>query len=296
MKERTINGHSFDECIRLLQCAPDKVESKKNYSYVGTEEYKKRMNSVLGIFHYHIEYSKPILNVFPNGQICCMITCKITIIDDNGEVACIKSGAGSTEVIRKKETDYATNLTQEAANAAKCAFKEACKELCIFGYNTANGTPWKEGTQKSNSENRNRRNGNNSSSAPGSSNSKTNSKTSDTTQKGTPVIPLPEPVNTCEYTVNITSDFKKMTDAYGRLYYLCNVTIQGQNGGYSTEVYSLALYEYDVEHFKEQLIGIQDLLSTPAAKLKPFHCKVEKLPNVLRLIAIKSAIQKKGGD
>lgn len=130
----TINGMTVKECCKQL--ARYKMPQKKlygKYPYYRISEYRERLDEVLGVDHYYVTYTAPQIFRIDSGQEILCLNCRITVLDDEYKPIFYKEGCGSKELQYTKETGRLDGISNVAYSASTSAFKNACKNFCMFG-------------------------------------------------------------------------------------------------------------------------------------------------------------------
>lgn len=308
---RTINGHSVDECLELLQKPPTRIFEKgeeKKYYYVKTRDYAKRLNEVFGSLNYDVSCNEPVLERLPvtgkkpvstsgsaNGkgaqgnytnvpqqeQLFFTSVCTITVRDDDGAVVCSKSCAGGVEIVYSSKTGRFTNLALEPSNAMKAAFREVCKMFCIFGYNTENEPNLEKlffSLKKGNT------------SVNANKNTKDN-----TTSVATQATSKAVPTTAKRYTISKKGICEKHTDSKNNVYYQCKIRIQGAHAGYSDASKPLIVYENSINEAKELFPTAQTFLAVTGENLMPLTVMLTEFNNCYVLSQICTPVVQKGG-
>lgn len=128
---RTINGESWETILEELRKYEPKEGSKEGKSFYKIEQYRKRLNEVLGL-NFSTVYSEPNYILLNSGQEIFSLLCTLTIRDDDGNIVCQSSGYGG-KPIQYSATGlcYTAHLTPSYAQAA--ALSQACKDIGLFG-------------------------------------------------------------------------------------------------------------------------------------------------------------------
>lgn len=138
-KNHLINGRPWAECLKEIRLYKEKTKQKdggrngKSYGYYSIDEYIQRLDDVIGTDHYMVETDDFQKITLSKGQEMFVVRCKITIIDDEGDVIISKTAYGGTEVMYAKATDRA-DIGNAPGNACKDALKGAAELLGILGY------------------------------------------------------------------------------------------------------------------------------------------------------------------
>ena len=136
LKEKLVKlKEPTDKIKQITYTYTDKKGKKreKSYPYIPYNVYKERMDSVFGCCGYHTEYSEPQYMQLQNGQEIFSCKCRITLIDENGKALLYKEGDGCREIMLESN-GKCSNLKNLPYFAQQNAFKSACKEFSIFGY------------------------------------------------------------------------------------------------------------------------------------------------------------------
>jgi len=160
---RTINGMSVPEVLKKLaeKRNPDKRLMGK-YPFYMISSFYERINSVIGVEHYNVEFpDNQKYTVLNNQQELLSCKCRVTLLDDNFEPFIIKEAYGGKEILYEKETGRDGGIKNAPNNCALNAFKEVWKQFGIFGLRpsdenienttTTHASSSSEGNEKTNS-------------------------------------------------------------------------------------------------------------------------------------------------
>lgn len=126
-----INGKPLREVMAELNRYESKAGNKMRYSCYTYEQFKNRMDQVLG-YNYHEDYSEvQLINVGEQPEL--VMKCTISIYDDEGKLVVSKSGIGGIEYQRNNENGRFIELSNNNLIAMYNAFKNACKMLGVLG-------------------------------------------------------------------------------------------------------------------------------------------------------------------
>lgn len=130
----TINGKSLPQVFQELSVpAPELQKSLMGmYKYYPIEAYEARMQSVVGLTHYRVEYS-PVSSISLDGQEMLSCICTLSLYDDAGTCLYRTQGAGTLELEKAKESGRYIGLNNAGYKCQLSAFKSACKSIQIFG-------------------------------------------------------------------------------------------------------------------------------------------------------------------
>lgn len=131
--ERTINGKTLEQVISELQAPFAQQEFKDNpagYIYLPYESYRKRIDSVIGVFGYDFTITQTDwVIVGEKSHISCIGT--LSLRDDAGNIVVVKSATGDADVIYRNSDGAVVKSGNDAKTAANDAFKSCCRMLGI---------------------------------------------------------------------------------------------------------------------------------------------------------------------
>ncbi len=130
---RTINGKPFGVVVEELRAPfPESAvkDNQSGYPYIPIEEYRKRLDEVVGVLNYDYRLSKAEwVTIGDKEHMSCLGT--LVIRDDEGKVVTVKMATGDADVITKNSTGAAVKTGNDAKTADKDAFKSCCRMLGI---------------------------------------------------------------------------------------------------------------------------------------------------------------------
>ncbi len=136
MKEHLINGRPWKECLEELRVYVEPTLEKGDGSgqkYHGIEECVQLFDRVLGNDHYTVEFSDQKYIQIRSEQDTISCKCRITIIDDEGDVVIFKEAYGGYDLRYSRGSEKESNLNNAPANACTYAFRACCKYFGAFG-------------------------------------------------------------------------------------------------------------------------------------------------------------------
>lgn len=136
----TINGKPWADCLKEIREFKQKSKTRKGgggkeYGYFTINEYFQRLDETIGTDHYEVENDDFQRVQIGNGQEVFVARCRISILDDEGEVIISKTAYGGTEIMYANEGGRA-DIGNAPSNACKDAFKHAAELLGILGYHS----------------------------------------------------------------------------------------------------------------------------------------------------------------
>lgn len=130
---RTINEKELSVVLKELAEPFDVSELKETdagFPYLPVEAYRKRMDTVVGVFNYDFVLSEPVwIQVGDKMHISCVGT--LTVRDDDGVSVVVKSGTGDADVITRNADGKVVKSGNDAKTASSDAFKSCCRRLGI---------------------------------------------------------------------------------------------------------------------------------------------------------------------
>lgn len=150
MNEKTINGKSLAAVSAELAAAFPEERLKKRddtgYCYYDVDTYMDRLNAVVGVMHYNVEYPhSEVKKIGDEWEI--MVLCRITLFSDALEPICVKENLGGSSVAFPKLKDNSgKEMTDELGqklyakrpvdfiNRYNSAASDAFKRTCQSGF------------------------------------------------------------------------------------------------------------------------------------------------------------------
>lgn len=135
MRDCIVNGQKWKDCLEQLKAAKPKKDNKMKFEFVPIEEYMKLLDNVIGVSNYTVEYTMPQYGKITSGQDFLYVKCRITVIDDDGNMVIFKEGLGASEFAYSSENNGRdVNLKNSPVYAQQSAFKTAAKDLGCFDF------------------------------------------------------------------------------------------------------------------------------------------------------------------
>lgn len=132
---RVVNGRNWEDVLKLLQNAKPKKGKKMKFEFIPVEEYLKVLDKYVGVTNYTTEYSELQYFKVQSGQDMFTIRCRITILDDDGNVVTFKEGMGGSEFAYSQDNGGRdVNLKNSPVYAQQSAFKTAAKSIGCFDF------------------------------------------------------------------------------------------------------------------------------------------------------------------
>lgn len=130
---RTINGKCFRVVMEELRAPFPESAVKDNqfgYPYIPIEEYRKRLDDVVGILNYDYRVSKAEwVTIGDKEHMSCLGT--LVIRDDEGKTVTVKMATGDADVITRNSDGVAVKTGNDAKAANSDAFKSCCRMLGV---------------------------------------------------------------------------------------------------------------------------------------------------------------------
>ena len=130
---RTVNGKPLNQVMKELQePLPESAvrDNQSGYPYIPIEEYRKRLDEVVGVLNYDYRLSKADwVTVGDKEHMSCLGT--LIIRDDAGKIVTVKMATGDADVITRNSDGAAVKTGNDAKTADKDAFKSCCRLLGI---------------------------------------------------------------------------------------------------------------------------------------------------------------------
>ncbi len=133
-------------------------DNQSGYPYIPIEEYRKRLDEVVGVLNYDYRLTKAEwVTIGDKEHMSCLGT--LVIRDDEGKVVTVKMATGDADVITRNSDGAAIKTGNDAKTADKDAFKSCCRMLGIGDAQLReqrkgkNGKGSKNGTTGNGSEN-----------------------------------------------------------------------------------------------------------------------------------------------
>ena len=141
MKERTVNGIPWEECLKRLRAykkpSKSKDYGKKSYPYHKVDEFLQLFDAVLGTEHYTVEFPAMQYERCASQQDMMVAKCRISVYDDDGDLITFKEGWGAQEFkYSDANSGRDVNFDGQPHSACTDALKNACKFFGAFGYYT----------------------------------------------------------------------------------------------------------------------------------------------------------------
>ena len=140
-----VNGKTLEQVRAELSAPERKAGEKEGKPYYEHWQFKKRMDSVLGL-NYSTQYTQ-VQTVTCGKQTLMSCVCTITILSDEDFKPVIRrSGVGGREFKAYQSGNGYANFQSTPSFTERAAFCEACKEFGVFGNFESGGGKVSTGT------------------------------------------------------------------------------------------------------------------------------------------------------
>jgi len=125
----TVNGKKIGQILKeLIEPFANMKERDNGTGYIAIEEYEKRLNSVVGIMNYNLEFdAAQWLEI--DGAYTIIVRARFEMLADDGSIVLKRSANGASEVTIVKDTGKPVSVKSTLDSAQSEAFKNICKKL-----------------------------------------------------------------------------------------------------------------------------------------------------------------------
>lgn len=127
----TVNGKSLSEVFQALTAPIEGTQTRKDGTvFIDIQAFEKRINSVVGIMNYNLEFDSAQL-VEVEGVHTMIVRAVFELISDDGDVVLKRAANGGSDVVIVNVTGKPDSVKSAVDSAQSEAFKNICKRMNI---------------------------------------------------------------------------------------------------------------------------------------------------------------------